>query len=81
MEVCDTPLLKDVWPLTTWFRTPSRKLFGFADSAAVTDRTGVGHDKAITVLREAEQHAWVRQDALPPSKVVRTRESSASSTR
>src|SRR5699024_6122697 len=74
------PRLKDVWSLTTWSRTSSRKLLGFADFAGAGARTGVGQDEAITALSEAEQRARVRHDTLPASNDGRTRESSASST-
>lgn len=40
------------------------RCLGFADPAAIVDRTGVGHDDTVTVLRDAEDHGWVRHDAF-----------------
>lgn len=40
------------------------RCLGFTDPAAIARRTGVGHDATIEVLRDAEQHGWVRHDAF-----------------
>ncbi|WP_335337368.1 transcriptional regulator [Microbacterium sp. No. 7] len=37
---------------------------GFTDPAAIARRTGVGHDTAVEILRDAEQRGWVRHDAF-----------------
>lgn len=37
---------------------------GFADTAAIATRTGLSHDDAVEILRDAEHHRWVRHDAF-----------------
>lgn len=40
------------------------RFLGFADPTAIAARTGVSHDDTAEVLRDAEQHGWVRHDAF-----------------
>lgn len=40
------------------------RLLGFTDSATVAAHTGVDHDDALAVLRDAEHSGWVRHDAF-----------------
>jgi hypothetical protein len=40
------------------------RFLGFTDPAAIVDRTGIGREDTIEVLRDAEQHGWVQHNAF-----------------
>ncbi|MCW3158380.1 transcriptional regulator [Micropruina sonneratiae] len=40
------------------------RLLGLADSAAIAERAGVGHDHTVEVLHDAEQHGWVQYNSF-----------------
>ncbi len=40
------------------------RLLGFADSAAIAHRAGVGHENVTETLRDAQQRGWVQYDAF-----------------
>lgn len=54
----------------TWPSPPSLlvlhavRLLGLADSAAIAERAGVGHEETIEILHDAEQHGWVQHNSF-----------------
>ncbi|MGF2949003.1 transcriptional regulator [Microbacterium alcoholitolerans] len=40
------------------------RLLGFNEPAAIGARAGIDHDAVVDLLRDAEQHGWVRHDAF-----------------